>query len=192
MRDLSFQQAQRRADVAARMRRRDHHVDVSALGRDVRVDQRVLVLLLQLQPQLVDVLAFLGGFGLLLAVDEADGTRRTAVLRFGRTSAWRGRATAGSVAIRDSRRSTERPDPPPISVTATATAPRAVTNPTATIAVFVRTRLSDIASEYRPDGSCGGHEVVCGRRPSRRRTPARSDRARLLHSSVDRAAVTAR
>src|SRR6202035_4651766 len=70
--DLSLQQAQRRRDVAAGVRRRDHRVDVAPLGGDVRVYQSVLVLLLQLQPQRVDVLAVLGRLAELLAVDEAD------------------------------------------------------------------------------------------------------------------------
>ena len=47
---LGGQQAQRPPDVAAGVRGRDHPVDVAAVGGDVRVGQRVLVLLLQLGP----------------------------------------------------------------------------------------------------------------------------------------------
>ena len=53
------------------MRGRDHRVQVSALSRDVRIDQGVLVVALQLQPQCVDVLAVARGVGELLTVDEA-------------------------------------------------------------------------------------------------------------------------
>src|SRR5271166_3816278 len=72
LRDLSFQQPKRRRDVAAGVRRRDHRVDVAALGGDIRVDQRVLVLLLQLQAKRINILAVLRCLVQLLAVHEAD------------------------------------------------------------------------------------------------------------------------
>ncbi len=59
--DLALQQPQRRGHVTAGVRRRDHRVDIAALGGDVRIDEGVLVVLLQLQPQRVDVLAVLRG-----------------------------------------------------------------------------------------------------------------------------------
>src|SRR5699024_12050725 len=59
------------------VRRRDHRVDVPALGGDVRVDEGVLVLGLQLQTQLVDVLAVRRGLLELVAVDEPDGAGGT-------------------------------------------------------------------------------------------------------------------
>ncbi len=54
------------------MRRRNDSVDVSALSGDVRVDECVLVLVLQLEAQCIDVFAVLRGFEKLLAVDESD------------------------------------------------------------------------------------------------------------------------
>ena len=57
---LALEQRSRGDDLAAGVARRDDRVDVAALGGDVRVDEGVLVLLLQLQAQCVDVVA-LGG-----------------------------------------------------------------------------------------------------------------------------------
>lgn len=74
--DLALQQSQRGADVTAGVRGRDHRVDVAAFGRDIRVDEGVLVLLLKLESQRVDVLALLCGFLEVLAVDEADSAGR--------------------------------------------------------------------------------------------------------------------
>ena len=64
---LGAQQPQRADDLDAGLVRRDHRVDVAALGRDVGVGQRVLVLGDQLGPAL-GVVAVLGGLGELLAV----------------------------------------------------------------------------------------------------------------------------
>ena len=69
---LALEQSQCGDDLSAGVRRRNHSVDVSALGGDVRVDEGVLVLVLQLETQRIDVFAVLGGFEKLLAVDESD------------------------------------------------------------------------------------------------------------------------
>ena len=52
-------------------------VDEAALGRDVEVDEGVLVVPLQLQPQRLDVLPVLGGLRELLAVDLEARRRRS-------------------------------------------------------------------------------------------------------------------
>ena len=67
---LVAQHAQRAGHVAARVRGRDHRVDVAALGRDVGVEQRVLVLLVQLGAQRVHVLAAVRGRRERLAVHD--------------------------------------------------------------------------------------------------------------------------
>ncbi|CAH0321007.1 hypothetical protein SRABI91_05431 [Rhodococcoides fascians] len=54
---------------------RDDRIEIPTLGSDVRIDQRVLVLLLQRQPQRIDVLTVLRRLEQLLAVDEPDRTR---------------------------------------------------------------------------------------------------------------------
>ena len=72
--ELALQQSQRAGDVSAGVRGRDHRIDISALGCDIRVHQGVLVIPLQFQPQRVDVLAVTRRLGELLAVDEAHRT----------------------------------------------------------------------------------------------------------------------
>src|SRR6478735_632308 len=70
---FAFEQAQGGHDLSAGVGRGDDGVDVAAFGGDVRVDEGVLVLLLQLQAQGVDVVAVLGGLEEAFAVDEPDG-----------------------------------------------------------------------------------------------------------------------
>ena len=74
---LAVEELQRGRDLAAGVARRDDRVDVTAGGRDVRVDEGVLVLLLQLEAQRVDVLTLLLGLlqaaaCLLYTSDAAD------------------------------------------------------------------------------------------------------------------------